>query len=296
MEGAAATNITATTSTSTPAPQGSAPASTPAAPSAPPTASAQLVTPQWYESFKSPELKTYVQERKINSPEDLATRYQNLEKLKGVPEDRLLKLPEKMEGDAAKAVWQKLGAPKEAKEYGIPREEGKDTSFADWAEQAFFANNLTKSQAEGVLKSYSELNAQLQAKQQEAYQNSIRQADEKLKSEWGASYEQNLNLAKQGARILGIDAKTIDLLEKTQGREHLFKTLQKIGVSVGESNFVQGNPAPTTDLTPEQAQGEIQKLMTDQKFMKKFNKGDVETMERWNRLNQLAAPGTKSIG
>jgi len=272
----------------------SAPAAAP-----PPSAGAQLTsvpTGEWASGFKNEALKSFVQERKFTDPEQLVERYQNLEKLRGVPEERLLKLPEKMEGDDARAVWQRLGTPKDAKGYEIPRDEKSDPTFIEWAETAFHQNNLTKAQALGVVKAYNEkFSADIQA-QAQARALKIAQGEETLKREWGPRYEANLNLAKQGAKILGLDANTLDIMEAAQGRDVLFKNLQKIGVGVGESQFIDGGTGTPTTMTAEQAQEEINKLIKDQKFAKKLTRGDVEAKEKWDKLNVLASPGTKQIG
>jgi hypothetical protein len=229
----------------------------------------------------------------------MAVGYQNLEKLRGVPEDRLLKLPEKMEGDDARAVWEKLGAPKEAKGYELPRNEKAPDGgkFTEWAEQAFHENNLTKNQAQGLQKAYDAKFAADMKSHQEAATLKITQDTETLKKQWGARYDENITLAKQGAKILGLDAKTIDIIEANLGRKALFENLHKLGVSVGEATFVDGTGGgQPTQMTPEQAQAEINNLLKDQKFTKKVARGDKESTERWNQLNQWAAPGDKQIG
>lgn len=277
-----------------PAPAAATP--TPAAAAVAPASAAlsSVPSPEWASGFKD-DLKPVV--ARFKSAEDLAISYQNLEKLKGVPEDRLLKLPEKMEGDEARAIWERLGAPKEPKGYEIPRDEkSPDRGFADWAEGAFHKNNLTKSQAAGVAQMYQErIKSEIQA-QTDATKSRLAQADQTLKKEWGQHYEANINIAKQGVKVLGLDAKTLDLLEAVQGRDVLFKNLQRLGASVGESSFVDGTAAPATAMTAEQAQEQIKIKTADEKFRKKLLRGDAETVAEWNKINMLAAPGEKPIG
>lgn len=279
-----------------------APSAPPAAPSTgTPSAGATLSSvpagPDWAASFKE-ETRGYISQKGFKSAEALAESYRNLEtKLSSrPPEDRTLVLPEKMEGADARAVWERLGAPKEAKGYEITRDEKSDKGFVDWAESAFHQNNLTKGQAQGLAKAYNDMMQSQSQARAEMVKNAIAQADVKLQTEWGANYEKNLNIAKQGAKILGLDAKTLDTMESIQGREALFKTLQKIGLSVGESNFVDGQAGAQTTTTPEQAQTRIRELMQDAKFVKKVNRGDAEALKTWNDLNRLASPGEKTIG
>src|SRR5216684_7787114 len=109
----------------------SAGAPPPAPPSAPPSAGSVLTPPpqvntqpaNWFNDFKDDGLKNYVQEKKFTNPEQMAERYKNLESLKGVPEERLLKLPEKMEGPEAKVIWEKLGTPKDVTGYEFQEKE-----------------------------------------------------------------------------------------------------------------------------------------------------------------------------
>lgn len=276
------------------APAAAAAPSTTGAPSAGATLTSVPAGPDWAGSFKE-ETRNYISQKGFKTPESLAESYKHLEAKMSAraPDERTLVLPEKMEGAEARAVWERLGAPKEAKGYGLPRE-GADPAFADWAEGAFHQNNLTKTQAEGVVKAYNEKIHADMTGQQEFVKNAIAQGDQSLQKQWGAAYESNINIAKQGAKILGLDAKTLDIMEALQGREALFKNLQRIGVGMGESKFVDGAAAPAT--TPEQAQQQIKELMQDAKFVKKVNRGDAESLKRWNDLNRLAAPGDKSIG
>lgn len=278
------------------------PPSTPP-PAAPSSAGVSLAPPpqvntqaaNWYGDFKNSDLKSYVESKKFTDPEQMAERYKNLEGLKGVPEERLLKLPEKMDGPEAKVIWEKLGTPKDISGYEFD-EKGQDPQFLGWAKETFLKNNLTKAQGQAVLKEYNDLMTKSLTDQKTQRESAILQADEKLKKEWGAEYEANVNLAKQGAKILGLDAKTLDVIEAMQGREGLFKTLKTIGVGVGEANFVDGSNSTQTPLTAEQAQAELKQLINDRKFAKAIAKGDVEATEKWNRLNKIAAPGDKQIG
>lgn len=251
---------------------------------------------EWFNNFKNPDIKSFMAERKFADPETLAQSYVNLEKLKGVPENRLLKLPEKMEGDEARAVFQKLGAPLEAKGYELPRDEkSSDPKFLEWAEGTFHKNHLTKSQAQSLATEFNGFVKAQNDAQALTQQNARVQADAKLQAEWGAKYDVNINLAKQGAKILGLDEKTLNTIEALQGRDVLFKNLQRIGVSVGESTFVDGNTGTATTKTPEEAQAEIKTLLNDEKFRKKVTRGDTEATARWNELNRLASPGEKQI-
>lgn len=262
----------------------------------PQSAGAQLHTVpagEWMNGFKNEELKNYAKEKLFTDPEQIVERYQNLEKLRGVPEDRLLRLPEKMEGDEARSVFQRLGAPKEAKGYELPTNETTDKGFNDWAQNTFYDMNITKSQGQGLANKFNEYVAAQTKAQSEAAQVNRSNQDQALRKEWGGNYEKNVEIAKQGVKILGLDSKTLDLMETIQGRDQLFKTLHKIGVGVGESTFVDGQQASVE--TPEQAETKIKELMNDKKFAKRMSKGEVDARSEWDRLHKVAYPGEIQI-
>ncbi len=266
------------------------PAAAPPAPAAPPPVAAGA---DWTSGFND-NLKGMIQNKGFKGPVDLAESYYNFEKLQGVPQDRLLKLPENMNTPEGRAIMERLGTPKDAKGYGLEKfipKEGGDPKLAEWAGEVFNKGNLTTAQAETVMQAWNERQAAEVNAHKENLKASIMQADANLKKEWGMAYEQNLNLAKSGMAALELDAKTVDALEALQGREKLFKTLQKIGAGVGEASFVTGRPAGDGTLAPEQARNKIAELSTNQAFRERLLKGDAAARAEWDRAHQMATPG-----
>lgn len=268
------------------------PVATPPPAVTPPPAAAPPAS-DWTSGF-SDNLKGMVQNKGFKGPVDLAESYYNFEKLQGVPQDRLLKLPENMNTPEGRAIMERLGTPKDAKGYSLEKlmpKEGADPKLAEWAGEVFNKGNLTTAQAEVVMQAWNERQAATVTAHQENLKASIAQADAALKKEWGMAYEQNINLAKSGMAALELDAKTVDALEALQGREKLFKTLQKIGAGVGEASFVTGRPAGDGTLAPEQARNKIAELSSDQNFVQRLMKGDVAAKTEWNRAHEMASGG-----
>src|SRR3990167_6497041 len=95
-----------------------------------PTPAAPIVTPvtpevpagQWYDSFTDAGVKTHAVTKQWATPEDAVRSNLNLEKLIGVPQDQILKLP-KADADAAEwnPIYDRLGRPKTAEEYALKR-------------------------------------------------------------------------------------------------------------------------------------------------------------------------------
>ncbi len=257
---------------------------------APTGGTATGTTSDWTAGF-SEETRGYVQKKGFKDVSALADSYINLEKLHSAGPDRLLKLPESMDAPEAAAVWEKLGKPKDAKGYGLQVPEKGDAKLTEWFGDSALKNNLTANQAQGMMKAWNERQAAVVAQTIENQKIAMAQNTEKLKTEWGAAYEKNMNLAKSGAIALDLDAASIDLLGNTIGTERLFKQLSKIGAGVGESSFVSGRPAADGTVTPEQARSELKNLFQDRAWVQKYTSGDSEAKKRMEHLQKMASPG-----
>ncbi len=266
-------------------------AATPPATGAPTAGTASGTASDWTGGF-SDEMKGFVQNKGWKNAQEVADSYRNLEKLQGVPQDRILKLPESMESDEAQAIWTRLGKPKEAKEYNLQvPEKGGDPKLAEWASDVFHKSNLTAKQAADVMKAWNERQAATQTQTLENQKISLNQATERLKTEWGAAYEKNMNLAKSGMAALELDAATIDTLANIQGADKLFKTLSKIGQGVGEASFVSGRPAGDGTVTPDQARSQLNDLYRDAAWVKRYTSGDFDAKRQMEHLMKMANPG-----
>ena len=144
------------------APAATAPATTTPAPTvtAPPTTSA---TPafSWDTSGLSPDNLNLVRDRQWKGIDDSITSYRNLEKLSGVPPDRLLKLPTDKDGpDAWKPIFQRLGMPETADKYTVPLPEGDKGEFAKVAREWFHGANMTQAQVTKVAEQWNTFQAE----------------------------------------------------------------------------------------------------------------------------------------
>src|SRR4051812_22872278 len=63
----------------------------------------------WYGGVADAELRGFAELKGWKSPDDALVSYRNLEKLQGVPPERLLKLPEKADDPAWSEIHGKLG-------------------------------------------------------------------------------------------------------------------------------------------------------------------------------------------
>ena len=251
--------------------------------------------PTWVDSL-NPQLKEFVQEQGFKEPGEAVEAYQNLIKLRGVPADKLLRTPDsytdpKEQEAALTAIYDRLGRPKEAKDYNveIPKE-GGDQAQADWAKDLFHKAGLNKNQAEAISKAWNERQALGMKTAQENSALTSKQAVEGLKREWGAAYDQNIQIARAGQTALGWDDAKVDKMSATLGLGETLKMLHDTGRKIGEATFVPGgkeNPA----FTPEGAQEKIKNLMKDKSFVEKLESGDPTAGQQWRYLHEQLANG-----
>lgn len=253
----------------------------------------------WAETF-SPELKEYIANKGFKDPSMLLDSYINLEKLRGVPQERLLKLPEAADSPEWGQVWSKLGRPDSPEGYGIEVPEKADPEFYNWAKSAFHKLNFTKDQATNLLTEFSQYSEGVKLTAQEKYKQQVSEQELALKKEWGAAYHQNIAVAQEAVKKFGVPAEAVDALEKTLGFDGVMKFLSNIGSKLGESRFIAGNqgagfsPENGGILTPDQAKARISSLKKDPTFVQRYVAGDYEAKKKMDLLHEMAYPGSVS--
>lgn len=259
----------------------------PAAQTAVPAAAAPAA-PDWLSGL-SDDAKGYVQNKGFKDPAAAIDSYRNLEKLMGVPKERLLKLPEKEDDPAWAEVHARLGKPATADEYKI---DGENKEFAKWAKGTFHELGLSKKQAETLFGKYNEFAQGITAKQSQAMAEQLQASEASLKKEWGAAYDQNLMTAKKAAMAFGLTEDVINKLESAMGYDGVMKFMQSVGSKVGEDSFVTSGQSARGfgAMTPEQARNRIAALKQDKDFAIKLSNGNAEARGEWDRLNQWAMP------
>lgn len=284
-------NITATSSA------GALSTPTPAAVTPPAAAAATGTTPppaaNWFDGAQGEDL-SWVQNKGFKSHVDLISSSRNLEKMVGVPQDRLLKLAEKMRDDKgsltpeARQIYERLGAPKDPKEYEF--EQGWEPEFQDLMRTKMFEKGISKQDAKELSKASIEYQKAFIEKQKAAMSNKVMDDDQALKRDWGSAYDQNINIAKQAAKAQGWDDAKINAVGAALGHSNMVKMLHQLGLSQTEGRFVSGtqNSAPRV-LTPDEADTEMRGLMNDKEFVKSLSNGDKDALDRWTKLNQQKA-------
>lgn len=244
----------------------------------------------WTSSF-DPDVKGYVQNAGFKDPASVVDAYRNLEKLIGAPKERVLKIPEKPDDSAWNDVYSKLGKPATAKDYKIEVPKGADPAFAEWAKNTFHEVNLTAAQAEKLAAKWNEHMAGTTAAQQSAYQAKAEQEEKGLQKEWGAAFEQNINVAKRAAQAFGLSGEVVDKLEQAMGYAGVMKFMHTLGSKVGEDSFVTGKGGGSFGaMTPEAARNRISALRQDGDFVRRYTAGEVSAKEEMAKLHAWAYP------
>lgn len=239
------------------------------------------------------ELVGYVQNKGWTDPKQVLEGYQNLEKLRGVPAERLLTLPAADADDAAKgAFFEKLGRPKDVAGYEFKLGE-QDNAYDAGLKQSFFKHGVTADQAKGIISDYAAI-AEAQTKAQADAIAQRTNADHiELMREWGAAAQQNLMLAKKGADMLGLAPEVIDKIASEVGHKAFLKTLHDLASRAGEASFVSDTSAQGYGnvMTPGQAKAKLAELQADSGFREKIFNGDKGALEERRRLIAFAEAG-----
>jgi len=273
----------------------------PAATGAAPAPTTETVNPgSWMAGFND-DLKGYVGNKGFKDPAALADAYRNLEKLQGVPQDRLLKLPESLYDEKGaltaegRVIAERLGAPKTPADYGIQAPaEGGDPKRLDNFLKAAHEMGLTKAQAQKLAAADSEYANAIMASAKEASAARFRDEQTQLQKEWGAAFENNKSIAADAVRRLGWDAAKIDAVAGAIGHAETMKLLANLGKAVGESAFIQGRQ-PNAPMEPATAKARITELLNDRDFGARLMAGESDAKATWERLHKEAYQGMVNI-
>ena len=256
--------------------QGAAPASAPAA--------AQAGT--WYDGIEDGDLKGYVQNKGWKDPVELANGYRNLEKLLGGEKIPMPKSAEDKEGWAR--VYDSLGRPKTADDYGLQLPEGGNPEFLKAASGKFHDLGLSKGQAEALAHWYNEqATGQIGAAQQ-AQAAKAGQDLQALRGEWGGAWDENVELGRRAARQFGLDNGKLEALENALGTGEMLKFMSRIGRGLTEHSFESGRSTNGFGMTPDAARQRISALREDREWSAKYLGGNVDAQNELKRLMEIA--------
>jgi len=261
-----------------------------AAPVADPSPTPDAPVGKFYDGV-SDEHKGFFENKNYESLDAMAKSYKNLESMRGVPENEMLRIAKSEDAEAMSAMYERLGRPTESAGYEF---EGMDEG-GEWYKEAAFKAGLNQDQASAIFGDFSSAVAAAEEAQNAKYQESTQAQMVELKNEWGAAYDANMEYAEMAARKFGVTDDQLGALEKSLGTKEMMNFMQKLGSATGEGTFVDG-AAPENSLngvmTPEAAEAKRQELVQDPAWQKRAVSSDPKiraaAMEERSILSKLA--------
>ena len=237
---------------------------------------------------EEPSLKTF------DSVDKLAKSYVNAVKMIGGNPDNMVAIPD--EGEKWDDFYNKIGRPEKANDYQFGDENGELDGFREFAHDT----GLTQDQASNILKLYGDI----QEEQEEAHQNGLEElrtnTTMELQKEWGKNYDGKMDYAKRAFAQFA-SPELSQLMDESGMGNHpeMLRVFAKVGELMGEDSLVVGTGLGSSQLSPEQAQQEIQALYSDKEFSKSYrdNKDPAHktAMSKMERLFKQAYPNQRRV-
>jgi hypothetical protein len=203
-------------------------------------------------------------------------------------------------------VWDKLGRPKDVSGYAftdptLPEGMTMDTEFVDSFKKFAHENGLSQKQAAGLFDFYNKwAGEKFQAFQQSVQQGSqkaMEAAEQTLRKEFGAKYDDKVMLAKKVILTYGgTPEETKSFIERFGNDPTVIKTLVRIGELVSENKLLSGDKADW-DLGPEGARKKAVDIMSNETnplykpYHSKNHPQHQEALDQVERYFQAAAGG-----
>lgn len=254
----------------------------------------------WSKQGLDNDAMALVNDRQWKGIPDVLSSYRNLEKLTGVPPERILKLPGANDPvDAWNGVYDRLGRPKSAADYKIPLPEGDSGEFAKVIAPIFHEAGLSQGQVQKIAEKHNAFIAEQTKQATEAAKTAHAAEMTQLQTEWGADYAKNNDTVDKAAESFGMTKEQVLALKQAMGPRAAMKFLHNIGSKIAvEGSFVAGDKGGGSGfdaMNPQMAIAKIEANRTDRTFVEKFNSKDPvvrgQARAEMERLHQIAYPG-----
>jgi len=280
-----------------PNPQGAAstpdPNAPPPDPASPPAPSEPFLKTLKNEDLRGyAELKGFKGDDPVTFAETVLESYRNLERLRGVPAERLLTLPENMDdAEAMKPIYERLGfaPPAKPEDYGFVTTENADPEQAQAMAALAHKHGVPLKMAQAVFADIAAMEAQgREALMAEAQQETAVELAA-LKSEWKGDYDANVEAAKRAVRAFGATEEQLQAIEESIGAAALYRIFHNAGQRLGEAPAIQGDtPKTQFAMSPEAARTRISELQSNREWASKWMDGDAAAKAEWDRLHKIA--------
>lgn len=278
--------------TGTPPPGGTPPGGT----GTPPPGGEPPPPNPWSPEALSPEDKGWFENKKYADLPTLINSVRGMERLLGVPKERLLALPEKPDDPRWGEIHQKLGRPEkpDGYDFGLAPEVAKSPTVVAFRD-VMHKHGVSQSAAKEIVSEFLKQRDTQTEAQIAAFNTASEQAVEKLKTELGAAYDQTIGAARNAAKAYGISKEDMLALEKAWGTEKQLRFFIGLSKAQGEHDAegTTGGNKQFGALTPAAASDQIARLLGDKEFIARYTNENrairQQAIAEMERLQKFAA-------
>lgn len=230
-----------------------------------PNTGAFALPDKWYDKLPD-EFKGEESLKSITDFNGLIKSYVHAQKMVGAEK---IPVPGKhATDDDWKGVYTKLGLPKDVASYQMetPKDIELDAEFLNSFKEAAHKNGVLPKQASGLMGFFDASIKATKAKQEAETKSNVEAGINSLKTEWGAAFNDNINIARLALNKLG-NPELKDYIEKSGlGDNHMvIKLFNSVGKFLKEEKQMDLGGAATFNnaLAPADAQKKIDAILAD---------------------------------
>lgn len=244
----------------------------------------------WMDAL-SDEEKAFAGNKAWKTPQHILESYRNLEKHLGA---KVRTVPADDDAEGWNKFYNELGRPETPDGYKFDLPEEYNPELVKFYQDSAHKHGLTKKQADGFLMAYMDFENTVREEMAKQQDVKVMAAQQELKQEWGAKYEENLNLALRGAKTLGLEQTEILALESAMGQTKFAKVFQQIGQALCAEDVTPTQTQSSGGFgvrTPAQAQARIDELLSNPEYSKAYLNGDPHKMREMSALYEQVSAG-----
>jgi len=194
-------------------------------------------------------------------------------------------------------VYEKLGVPKDPKEYDFSTVKFADGSelddkFVDFVRGQAAALHMNKNDALALAQSLTKFADADESSDLAETTAVLQEQKAELAKNWGANYEANMFVAKNTALKLGVTPEAVSALENAIGYNQVMEMFRTIGTKIGEDAFIRGNsPTGGGIMTRTEAVAKKAELMSDQAWRARYLGGGKAELREMMGLSAIISGG-----
>lgn len=241
----------------------------------------------------------WLENKGFDNPQAAITAQRDLEKKLGGPAEMLQKWPESDDSEGLKAIYERLGTPKDVEGYKFDFEEGAavDPDTLAWFKQSALGRNMPNDMAFGLIKDWNTEVARIQEAQQQEIEVRDQAENTELANAWGSKLEERLDYGKRALTAHGIEEDMIEKMQSAMGPKALAQFAAKVADTMGEDTIAANTTTPAFGVSKEQVQSQIAELNGEigadkaryDKYLADHSAPQETTSQDYRKMQQLDA-------